>query len=115
MIAVRFPITIAVIDLINSSGSGFRSGGIALDADVCLSLIPIKPNSCEDQIIKSSEILLNVIIIEAIFDANSIMKSLGDVASIEFDIMFSKPRSFAVIFLSIGKSDPPIGPAPNGD
>src|SRR6185503_1414023 len=115
MIVVRFPMTIAVLDRVISSGSGFLFFGMALDVDACLSLISIKPNSCEDQIIRSSDILLNVIITEAIFDVNSIIKSLEDVASMEFDIKLSNPSSFAVIFLSIGNSDPPIGPAPNGD
>ena len=78
-------------------------------------MISMNPNSCEDQIIMSSAILLNVIIIEDISDTNSIMKSLEEVASIVFDIKLLKPNSFAVIFLSIGKIDPPIGPAPSGD
>src|SRR4026208_651491 len=112
---VRFPITIAVLDLVISSGSGFLFCGMALDVEACLSLISMKPNSWEDQIIKSSEILLSVIIIEEIIDTSSTIKSLDDVASMELDIILSKPSSFAVIFLSSGKSDPPIGPAPNGD
>src|ERR1044072_966326 len=112
---VKFPITIAVFDLINSSGSGFFFCGMALELDACLSLISTNENSCDDQIMMSCAILLCVIIIDVISDINSIMKSLDEVASIVFDIIFLNPSNSAVLFLLRGRVDPPIGPEPNGD
>ncbi len=88
--------TSAVLPRVNSRMSGFFFCGMTLDGNASLLSNSIKENSDEDQIIRSSAILLRFAIIIATSDTYSATKSRVLVASIEFSTSPLNPSNLAV-------------------